>query len=99
MSVVKAVKQDLAEIRRRDKDLANSAIAASALVLAAELDDPGNSATSKSLCARALREALDRLRELAPAKKESDDVDEVAKRRAKRRASAGRTRAANKARS
>ena len=97
MSVVKAVKQDLADIRRRDKKLADSALAASALVLAAELDAE-NSATSKSLCARALREALDRLRELAPAPRESDDVDEVAKRRAKRRAGAGRTRAAHKAR-
>jgi hypothetical protein len=58
MSVVKAVKRDIADIRKRDKALGDSALAASALVLAEQLDDPENSATAKSMCARALREAL-----------------------------------------
>lgn len=84
MSVVEAVERDLALIAERDKGLAESALAASALVLAAELDSAGNSATSKSMCARALREALDRLRELAPAEAEEDKLDELGSRRAAR---------------
>jgi hypothetical protein len=97
MSVAKAVKRDIADIRKRDRALGDSALAASALVLAEQLDDPGNSATAKSMCARALREALDRLRELAPARKESDDVDDLAKRRARRRTAARRTATPHKA--
>lgn len=69
-------------------DLADSALAASALSLARELDDHRNSATSKSMCARALIETLDRLRELAPPKKERSQLDELKARRAARRAAA-----------
>lgn len=86
MSVVAAVERDLESIRRVDPVLAGSALAATALVLAGELDDAENSATSKSMCARALREAMDRLRELAPAAAELDRVDELSSRRGKRRA-------------
>lgn len=86
MSVVAAVERDISAIRRVDPILADSALAAAALVLAAELDDQENSATSKSMCARALREAMDRLRELAPAVSEIDRVDELSSRRGKRRA-------------
>lgn len=80
--VTKAVKRDLAEIRRSDKKLAESGLAASALALARELDNDDNSATSKSMCARALREALDRLRELAPAPKTNDAIDNLSGRAA-----------------
>lgn len=89
MGVVDAVELDLAEIRKRDAGLADSALAATAKVLAAQLDDPRPSATSKSMCARALTETMDRLRELAPMKEEADGVDEVAKQRERRRADAG----------
>lgn len=81
-SVVEATKRDLAELG----DLADSALAASALALARELDDDSNSATSKSMCARALKETLDRLRELAPPKREADGVDELKAERERRRA-------------
>jgi len=84
VSVVDAVERDLSTIRRLSPDLADSGLAASALVLAAELDSPGNSATSKSMCARALIEALERLRELAPAGDEEDKLDELGARRAAR---------------
>ena len=62
MNVVSAVQRDLDAL---GGDLAESALAATALALAAEIDDAGNSATSKSMCARALTETLERLRVLA----------------------------------
>lgn len=79
-----AVERDLAELRRWAPKVADSALAASALVLADELDDPGNSATSKSMCARALAEAMDRLRELAPPRQEETRLDQLAAKRAAR---------------
>ena len=82
--VVDAVRRDIAEIAKRDKALAQSGLAASALALDRELDDAGNSATSKSMCARALSETLDRLRELAPEPVEGDKLDELRARRASR---------------
>lgn len=86
-SVVEAVKRDLESLRERDEKLADSALAASAMALARELDAQ-NSATSKSMCAKALIETLDRLAELAPPAKEADRVDDLASRRAARRAAA-----------
>lgn len=87
MSVVDAVNRDLDLLRKRDPRLAESALAASALALAAEMD-AHNSATSKSMCATALQKALDRLMELAPPERERDGLDEVSARRAKRRGAA-----------
>jgi hypothetical protein len=84
MAVVDAVERDLVRLKRRDAALAESALAESALVLARELDSAQNSATSKSMCARALREVLDRLNELAPVEEETDSVDELEARRATR---------------
>lgn len=86
LKVTDAVKRDLAQIAKRDKALARSGLAASALALAKALDEPKNSATSKSMCARSLKETLDRLRELAPPAKERDNVDDLSARRAARRA-------------
>lgn len=83
--VVEAVELDLAEIAERDEQLAKSGLAAVALRLALELDHPFNSATSKGQCAKTLNETLDRLRELAPEKEESDGVDDLAERRRARR--------------
>lgn len=79
-TVVAAVKRDLAALG--DLDLARSGLAASALALARELDKPSNSATSKAACARALRETIESLRALAPAKPEGDGLDELAERAA-----------------
>lgn len=86
MSVVEAVQRDLADVRTRAAALADSAIAASALVMAEALDDTSNSATSKAMCAKALREAMDRLRELAPPDEKRDRLDEITARREARRA-------------
>ena len=88
MGVVAAVERDIAEIRKRDPALADSTLAATALVLAQELDDFDNSATSKSMIAKELRESMDRLRELAPKQKAKDQIDRVAEQRAKRRGKA-----------
>jgi hypothetical protein len=84
MSVVKAVEHDVKTLAKRAPDLAKSALAASALALAAEIDDPNNSATSKSMCARALIDTLDRMRDLAPDGDEKDKLDELSTRRAAR---------------
>jgi hypothetical protein len=62
------------------------ALAATALKLAAELDDLTIRSADLAACSRALRETLDRLRELAPPVRASDAIDDVAERRADRRA-------------
>lgn len=67
-------------------DLATSALAASALALAREIDNAGNSATSKSMCARELREHMEQLRSLIPTDQEADELDDLARRREARRA-------------
>jgi hypothetical protein len=65
-SVATAVEEDLDLIRSRDPRVADSAIAAAALRMGRELDDPFNSATSKAQCAKALHAHMDRLLELSP---------------------------------
>lgn len=75
--VAAAVRRDLDSIARVAPELATSALAASALSLAREMDDAGNSATSKSMCARALLDTLDRMRELMPIAEEADELDEL----------------------
>lgn len=82
-----ALKRDLAAIAKRDPALAKGALAMTALQLAGRIDDPGNSATSVSMCARSLLEVMGRLLELSPAEERSDLVDELQRRRARRRAS------------
>lgn len=82
MSVLEAVERDL---KRVPADLAESALAETAKSLARELD-ADNSATSKSMCARALAEVLEQLRELTPPKEEGDRTDDLRARREKRRA-------------
>lgn len=84
MSVYEAVEREIEGFGD-----ASPALAASALALAAELDDNGNSATSKSMCARALAETLKELRGLAKPKKERDELDEIRERRATRLAAGG----------
>jgi hypothetical protein len=82
--VVAAVKRDLG--RLSDPDLADSGLAATALALAAEVDSPKNSATSKSMCAKALMDALTALHAHQPQEVPNDDVDQLAAKRAARRA-------------
>lgn len=97
LSVVDAVHRELDQIAKRDPDLALSGYAATAIALARDLDDPSSSATSKSMCARSLSDALDRLRELAPAEEKEDELDKLRNSRAKRLTRG--TKATNKQRS
>lgn len=84
-SVVAALERELAEL---PAEFAGSTLAASAMALAREMDKPGNSATSKSMCARALNETLEKLRAQIPEADEGDELDELAARRAERLAAA-----------
>lgn len=81
-----SVERDLAAIATVAPELAQSALAATALALAREIDASDNSATSISMCAGQLRDTLDRLRELMPPKKETDGMDDLIARREARRA-------------
>jgi len=85
-NVIDGAGREVESIRKRDEELAESALAASAVALAREIEHPYNSATSKSMCAREMRDTLDRLRELVPPAERKDKVDEVAAKRASRRA-------------
>ena len=85
VTVVDAVTRDLAALAKRAPELAESAEAATALALARELDD-NNSATSKSMCARALTETMAALRAMAPPVETTDALDQLAAARSKRRA-------------
>jgi hypothetical protein len=73
--VESAVRRDLEQLGRRAPWLAESGLAASCVALAQGIDNAGNSLTSKAMAARALREAYDRLLELAPEEKTSDAID------------------------
>ena len=85
LTVLASVRRDLATIAERSPALATSALAATALALARELDND-NSATSKSMCAKALLDTMDRLRELGPPPKERDGIDDLKDARRARRA-------------
>jgi hypothetical protein len=80
-TVLASVLRDLDEL---PDELANSALGASAIALAREMDKPKNSATSKSMCSKSLLDLMNRLRELAPPKEEEDGLDDLSKRRAAR---------------
>jgi hypothetical protein len=83
VSVTEAVTRELEGF---PVELAESALAATALAMAELIDDPRPSATSKSMCAGKLIDALKVLRELKPADAKRDAIDDLTKRRAKRRA-------------
>ena len=86
--VTAAIRRDIAEL---PPELATSGLAALALALATQIDDPANSATSKSMCAGQLRDTLRDLRELTPADEEADELDDLASRRATRRSGVAAT--------
>lgn len=84
-SVTRAVEIELEQLAERDPQLADGAIAATALALAAMLDDRDGAATAKATCARALTEIMEKLRAMAPEER-GDGIDDLASRRAARRA-------------
>ena len=85
MSVVEAAERDLAALREVSPELADSAMAATALALAVEIDRPKNSATSKAMCAKVVIDIFEQLRALAPEPEEKEDrlVDLAARRAAR----------------
>jgi len=85
------VLRDLDAFAKRDPSVRDSARAATALALGRALDNPKASPTSKSMCARALNDTLDRLLELLPPLKEEDGVDKLNAKRAGRLAAQGRS--------
>lgn len=82
--VLESLDQELAAIARVAPELAGSALAATAREMASQLDDPSNSATSKSMCARVLCDVLDQIRELTPDADDKDGLDELNARRTAR---------------
>lgn len=80
-SVTEAVGRDLATL---PADLASSGLGMLALALARMVYWPGNSATSRSMCAGQLRDTLSQLRELVPPEVEEDALDDLTARRAAR---------------
>jgi hypothetical protein len=70
---------------RRDPDLAEGGLAMAALQMAREMDNPNNSATSKSMCGKTLADTLATLRSLAPPEAKRDSIDDLAAARARRR--------------
>jgi hypothetical protein len=83
VSVVEAVQADIAALGSR---AVGSTLAETALALARELDKPKNSATSKSMCAKAMIDVLRELWSQAPPKREADGVTDLNAERAARRA-------------
>ncbi len=90
-NVVDGAEREIKAIRDRDKPLAEFALAASAVALAREIENPYNSATSKSMCAREMRDTLDRLRELVPPERQEDAIDRLARKRTRRRSRSAET--------
>ena len=85
MTSEEAAEREIALIAEREPLLAAGPLAASALEMARGLDSNASLA-QKTLAAKELRETMDRLRELAPAEKAKDRVDDLRERRDKRRA-------------
>ena len=84
MSVLEGVDRELAEVAKRNRALADGALAESARAMARALDNGENSATSRSMCAKELRDTMTALRDLAPPVPERTRLDELGDRRAKR---------------
>lgn len=87
--LVEAVERDIAGIAERDEAVANSALAATALALAYEIENPYNSATSKSMCSGQLRDTLNRLWEMVPPAEKKDGLDDLTARREARLSARG----------
>lgn len=83
--MLEAAEREIAALRKKSPDLADSALAAMLVAMAFEIEHPYNSATSKSACARALQEALRELRALAPPGEAKDGIDQLAEKRERRR--------------
>lgn len=75
---------DLASLRERAPDLADSVLAAALVELAHGLDSPANSLTSKAMAMGQIRDTVVLIRELAPPPKQESPIDELIERRRRR---------------
>jgi hypothetical protein len=89
-SVVAATEHEIRALAAVVPGLAVCALSAAALELARQMDADGNSATSKSMCARELRETMGLLRGMAPEEREESPLDEIRARRAAKIEAAGK---------
>jgi hypothetical protein len=81
MGLTDAVQRDVERLRGRDPILADSGLAALALEMASLIDERRG---SPSECGKVLKDALAELRELAPAERKKDRIDDLAERRRER---------------
>lgn len=81
-----AVDRDLARVAASSPDLASGGLGAMAKAIAAQIDNPKASPTSKSMLSRVLLDTLVKLFDMAPEEVRSDGIDELVKARAKRKA-------------
>ena len=84
--VVESLQSQLAEWEQRLPGVSRCALAAVALNLAAHLDDPLTKATAASNTANSLDRVLERLESSLPPPMEKDEIDELRKKRERRRA-------------
>jgi hypothetical protein len=68
------------ELAPLPKELREGLLAATVRELARQLDDPGNSLTSKSAASAQVLALVNRLRELTPAEEEADAVTDIQRR-------------------
>lgn len=85
MDVIDGVLHDLQVLMKHDETIAESALAATAVMLAKELANPYNSATSKSMCAKELKDTLAQLRGMVPPERKKDALDGISEHHAARR--------------
>ena len=87
MSVLTGVEADLVLWEKRLPGIKSSSLASLAVALATGIDLEDRSLTAKSNAANALQRVLEELRDMLPPEEAKDEVDELNKRRQKRRAS------------
>ena len=75
-NVLKGLEADLKRLATRKPALLNGALAETARVMAEQLDSD-SSATSKSMCAKQLRDILVDLEALAPAPPKQNNLDKI----------------------
>jgi hypothetical protein len=83
-----SVVDQLEQFLRGRNDLAADPLAAAAMSLAADIDAPDTAASVRASCVTAFLKAMVELRASAPAEEADDKLDELAKRRSARIASA-----------
>ena len=85
--VLEGVEADLALWEKRIPGISSSSLARLAVALATGIDAERGSLTAVSNAANSLKSVLEELRQMLPPEEAKDELDELNKRRQKRRAS------------